>query len=343
MNRNIILVLAVLWAGKAFGGLVDVEKLTERVLVLNFNNTGIANLVAVKGQKGLVMIDTEVSPGVMRPIKQEIERQFQRDDWAYVVNTHAHMHHAGGNSLFEGAKIVGHDNLPADMQWIIDYQKNEEDKKRFFEHADKTIKNSRARLKNASQEEKEKIEGDIEFWKLLRKDIYSGYEVVKPTITFSDRYTLDLGDIKLELIYFGKGHSDSDILVYIPEEKVLVTSGVCYGRLPGINGQVTLADIERSISVLEEFIDDKVELEWIIPAHAEFITKKELELKRDYYKTMLEGLRAAKQDGMSIEQAKEEFSIRRKFPFFINAGQDVQDLQDRQNRNVEIFWAFFDN
>jgi glyoxylase-like metal-dependent hydrolase (beta-lactamase superfamily II) len=343
MNRNIILVFAVLWAGRAFAGLVDVEKVSDRVLVLNFKTSGISNLVAVKGQKGLVMIDTEMSPGVMRPIKQEIEHQFQRDDWAYVVNTHAHMHHAGGNSLFKEAKIVGHDNLPTDMQWIIDIQKKDEEKKKFFEHAEKVIKESRTRLKSAKPEEKEKIEGEVEFWKLLRKDIYNGFEVVKPTMTFSDRTTLDLGDIKLELIYFGKGHSDSDIIIYIPEEKVLVTSGVCYDRLQGFNGEVTLADIERSISVLEEFTDDKVELKRIVPAHAESITKKELELKHDYYKTMLEGLRSAKQNGETIEQAKEEFSVQKKFPFYNKKGQDAQDVQDRQNRNIDVFWNLLDN
>jgi glyoxylase-like metal-dependent hydrolase (beta-lactamase superfamily II) len=289
------------------------------------------------------MIDTEVSPGVMRPIKKEIERQFRRDDWAYVVNTHAHMHHAGGNSLFKGAEIVGHDNLATDMQWIIDYQKNGEDKKRFFEHADKTIRDSRAKLKNAGADEKERIEGDIEFWKLLRKDLYNGYEVIKPTMTFSDRTTLDLGDIKLELIYFGKGHSNSDILVYIPEEKVLVTSGVCYGRLPGINEEVTLGDIERSIAVLEEFTDDEVELKRIVPAHERSITKKELKQKLDYYKTMLEGLRLAKQNGKTIEQAKEEFSVQKKFPFYNKKGQDVQEIQDRQSQNIEVFWNLLDN
>jgi len=342
MKRNIILVFVVLWAGRAFAGLVDVEKVSDRVLVLNFKTSGISNLVAVKGQKGLVMIDTEVSPGVMRPIKKEIERQFQRDDWAYVVNTHAHMHHAGGNSLFEGAKIVGHDNLAADMQWIIDYQKSDEDKKRFFEHAEKTIKDSRAKLKSAGADEKEKIEGEIEFWKLLRKDLYNGYEVLMPTMTFSDRTVLNLGDIKLELIYFGKGHSDSDILVYIPEEKVLVTSGACYGHLPKINEEVILADIERSISVLEEFIDDEVELKRIVPAHEKSITKKELEQKHNYFKTMLEGLRTAKQNGKTIEQAKEEFSVQKKFPFYNTKWQDPQEVQDRQNQNIEVFWNLLD-
>jgi glyoxylase-like metal-dependent hydrolase (beta-lactamase superfamily II) len=343
MKRNIIFVFVIFLAGSTFARLVDVEKLSEHVLVLNFKTSGISNLVAVKGQKGLVMIDTEVSPSVMRPVKKEAEHIFERDDWAYVVNTHAHMHHAGGNSLFKEAKIIGHDNLPADMKWIIDFQKNEGQKRQLFENADRIIKNSRAKLQKAGPDEKEKIEGDIEFWKLLRQDVRTGFGVVGPSITFSERYTIDLGDIKLELIYFGKGHSDSDILVYIPQEKVLVTSGVCYGRLPGINGKVTLADIERSISVLDEFINDDVELEWIIPAHAEFITKKELELKRDYYKTMLEGLRSARQEGKSIEQAKEEFSINKKFPFFIKAGQDMKDLENRQNHNVEIFWAFFDS
>jgi glyoxylase-like metal-dependent hydrolase (beta-lactamase superfamily II) len=341
MKRNIILVFAVLWAGQAFAGLVDVEKVSDRVLVLNFKTTGISNLIAVKGQKGLVVIDTEVSPSVMRPVKEEIERLFQRDDWAYVVNTHGHMHHVGGNSLFKDAVVIGHDNLTDEMQWLIDYQKNEEDKNRFFEHAEKTIKEFNEKLEKAGPEEIEKIKGHIEFLKLLRQDLQKGFEVVKPTVTFSDRCTLDLGDIQIKLIFFGVGHSNSDILVYIPQEKVLVTSGVCYGRLQGISENATLADIERSISVLEEFVD--VKLKRIIPAHEHSITNNELKHRCDYYKTMLEGLRSAKQNGQTIEQVKASFSVRKKFPFYNKQGQDAEGVQDRQNRNIEVLWNLINN
>lgn len=341
MKRNIILLFAVLWAGQAFAGLVDVEKVSDRVLVLNFKTSGISNLVAVKGQKGLVIIDTEVSPGVMQPVKEEVERLFQRDDWAYVVNTHAHMHHAGGNSLFKNAVVIGHDNLADEMQWLIDYQKKEEDKNRFFEHAEKTIKESQEKLKKAGPEERDKIKGDIEFWKLLRQDLKAGFGVVKPAVTFSDRCTLDLGDIQIKLIFFGVGHSKSDIVVYIPQEKVLVTSGVCYGRLQGISEDATLADIERSISVLEEFAD--VDLKRIIPAHEHSITNNDLKHRCDYYKTMLEGLRLARQNGKTIEQVKASFSIKKKFPFYNKAGQEAEDVQDRQNSNIEVLWNLLDN
>lgn len=313
----------------------------DRILVLNFKTTGISNLVAVKGQKGLVIIDTEVSPGVMQPVKEEIERLFQRHDWAYVVNTHGHMHHAGSNSLFKDAEVIGHDNLTDEMQWLIDYQKNEEDKNRLFENAEKSIKEFEEKLKKAGPEEKKKIKGHIEFWKLLRRDLKAGFEVVKPTVTFSDRCTLDLGDVQIKLIFFGVGHSSSDILIYIPQEKVLVTSGVCYGRLQGISENATLADIERSISVLEEFVN--VELKRIVPAHEHSITNNELKHRCDYYKTMLEGLRSAKQNGKTIEQVKESFSVKKKFPFYNKAGQDAKDVQDRQNRNIEVLWKLLDN
>ena len=38
--------------------------------------------------------------------------------------------------------------------------------------------------------------------------------------------TLQLPDITIELIYFGYAHSESDIFIYIPEEKVFFTPDI---------------------------------------------------------------------------------------------------------------------
>ena len=110
-----------------------------------------------------------------------------------------------------------------------------------------------------------------------------------------------------------------------------------------VKDKVALADFERSISVLEEFANDEVELKRIVPAHAESITKEDIKYKHDYYKTMLEGLRTAKQNGRTIEQVKDDFSVQEKFPFYNKKGQDTQDVQDKHNHNIEILWNLLDN
>lgn len=336
------LLLIVLYVGPSHAEFVEVKKLSDNVLVLNANPMYRANLIAVRSQKGLVMIDTEISPGIMRPVKQRIEKEFGRDDWIYVINTHGHMHHAYGNCLFKGAKIIGHENLAADMKWKVDLLKDE-NKQEHLKEIDKVIGMQKENLKNADSKEKQKIERTIDFCNLVRKDVESGFKIVFPNITFSERYNLDLGDIEIELIYFGKGHSDSDILVYIPEEKVLVTSGVCYGRLPAIKENVGLADIERHISVFGELVKNGMEINYVIPAHDDFITMKDIRNHYEYYSVMLQEVRAAKQKGVGIEQLKKSLTVQKKFMFFIQKGEPVEEIEQRQLDNINNLWKLIVN
>jgi len=118
---------------------VRIERLSDRVVIGYWLGTGRTNFVTIKSQKGLVIIDTEMSPRIMAPIKKQLENTLGRSDWAYVINTHAHMHHAGGNCLFKNAVVVGHDNLPADMQWLIDKQLDETWKRKDLNNNANTI------------------------------------------------------------------------------------------------------------------------------------------------------------------------------------------------------------
>jgi glyoxylase-like metal-dependent hydrolase (beta-lactamase superfamily II) len=227
-------------AEPSYGSFINIEKLSDRVLLAYWVGTDRrCNLTAIRGQKGLAIIDTEMSPRIMAPIKERIEQVFGRKDWAYVINTHAHDSHPGGNSLFKGAVVVGHENLAADMQWIVRRQTEPDFKRRELDRAAQLLRNLRAFLPQVARnrEQARMVRGEIKFWELHTQDLREGYEVVKPSLTFADKQTLDLGDLQLELTFFGKGHSNSDIVIYVPQERLLVsgrssTSGLSFPRSP---------------------------------------------------------------------------------------------------------------
>jgi len=170
-------------------------------------------------------------------------------------------------------------------------------------------------------------------------DMEEGFEIVKPSVTFCDKYTLDLGDLQLELVYFGKGHSLSDILIHIPQEGVLVTGAIVYlrGHLPGITEQAELKDVRRYIAVLNEFLEEEAKVERVVTSHSPVLTRNDLKLVRDYYQTMLDGVRAARQEGLTLEQAAERLAVRKKFPHYYQA-QSAQWSEAKQNRNITVLW-----
>ena len=298
---------------------IRIDRLTPRVALVYW--PGIdrrCNLTVIQSAKGLVIIDTEASPRVMAPIKKKIEQTLHRTDWAYVINTHAHDNHASGNALFPGAVIVGHENLAADMQWLIHRRTDPDIKRGQVDRYNTILRDLRAGLPRyaANPAFTRLIRSDLIFYDLFVQDLQQGYEVVKPSLTFSDTYTLDLGDLALELLFFGKGHSNSDILIYIPQERVLVSGAIAYQqyRVPEIGEETHREDVHRFLVVLDRLLADKVKIEHVIPGHSVPLTRAALPPIRDYYQRMLTEVAAARRQGLTLDQTTKLLTLRASFP-----------------------------
>jgi len=250
------------------------------------------------------------------------------------------MHHAGGNSLFKNAVIVGHENLPMDMKWLVDKQTDPDRKRKELDHAARNLRNLSALLPQVSRNRRyvRHIRGEIEFWKLYMQDMEEGYEVVPQSLTFADRHTLDMGDLKLELVFFGKGHSLSDILIYLPQERLLVTGAIVYQRrhLPEIGEESKLKDVHRFMEVLEEFLAEDVKIDHVVTSHSPPLRQNDLRPVLEYYRKMLKEVRLAGQEGLTLKQAAERLAGRRKFPAFRipPPGDWAYGMHERNLRNL---------
>jgi glyoxylase-like metal-dependent hydrolase (beta-lactamase superfamily II) len=329
-------------AGRDPGEFIRIERLSPRVLLAYWIGTDRrCNLTAIQTQKGLVLIDTEMSPRIMAPIKERIEKEFGRSDWAYIINTHAHDSHAGGNVLFKGAVIVGHENLWADMQWIIRRQTEPNVKRDVLAQGDRYIQYLRTLLPRVPRNSLQArlIRGEIRFSELYAQDLREGYPVVRPALTFADRHTLDMGDVTLELVFFGKGHSNSDILTYVPQERLLVSGAVAYQRrqVPEIAEETTWEDFQRFLTVLNSFIADDVKIDHVIPSHSPPLVKQDLVAVRDYYQKMLIGVQAAQKEGLTLEQTRARLALRSNFPAMWEAPPGAWS-HGFHERNLKNLW-----
>jgi len=341
IHIGIVVQMLLAGAGSNPAEFINIERLSPRVIIAYWVGTDRrCNLTAIQSQKGLVIIDTEASPRVMAPIKQKFEQLFGRNDWAYVINTHAHESHCCGNSLFKGAVIVGHENLWADMQWHIRRQTEPDWKRRDLDDAAQLVRNLQALLPQVARNRLQTrlIRGEIKFQELFTQDLREGYEVVKPTLTFKDKYTLDLGDLTLELVYFGKGHSRCDIAIYVPQEKLLVSGAVVYQRahVPVMGEDSKLEDVHRAMAVLDGFLADGVQIDHVVPSHSPLLLRSDLPPVRDYYQRMLTGVQAAKKEGLTLEQTMARFPLWPTFPAFrdMPPGAWSHGMHERNLKNL---------
>jgi glyoxylase-like metal-dependent hydrolase (beta-lactamase superfamily II) len=125
-----------------------------------------------------------------------------------------------------------------------------------------------------------------------------------PNTTLSQRMTLYRGGREIELRYFGRGHTGGDVVVYLPEEKVLATGDLITGGLSYM-GDGYLDEWPETLEQVK-----KLDFEWVLPGHGEAFQGKE---KFDYFQAYLRDLWTKVQkmhaDGVSAEDAAQKIDM----------------------------------
>src|SRR5439155_13306602 len=71
--------------------------------------------------------------------------------------------------------------------------------------------------------------------------------IAPPTIGMTTRLAFYRGDREIRILYIGRGHSDNDIVVLLPKERILCTGDLLTGTLPDMSD----ANITEWVSTLE--------------------------------------------------------------------------------------------
>lgn len=239
---------------------INVNRISQRVAVFTCLDV---NVSALACKKGIIIIDTNRSPGIMKKIREEIENIFGRNDFIYVINTHGHWDHSSGNQVFNGLEIIGHKNCP-------DYIKNNNINSPmniwFLENRITKMRKDLTIPEKTDDEIKE-IKDNIEAWNIVLQDVKNKYTPAPPNITFNDTMTLYMGDLTIKMIYCGNAHTNNDIFIYIPEEKLVFTGDMFVTESRFGFSINKLVDVPRIISSMEKVIEDLNEIEFVVPGH----------------------------------------------------------------------------
>jgi glyoxylase-like metal-dependent hydrolase (beta-lactamase superfamily II) len=223
------------------------------------------NMAVVATDEGLVIIDTGLSPTTVRRQRDLVERELGRDDFRYLINTHMHNDHAFANEVFPEATVVSHANgvgaLQREVEAIPDLiQRLRRNHERYGEWAAATSPDSA---------EGQYAREGVAAFDVGIADLEAGIEPRFPTVTFNTHHTLSLGDLRLELFDFTGFHSDSDILILIPEEGMLFTGDVFWGGNLPLLGEMTSEEFERLMTNWKIILETSPDLETIVPGHSD--------------------------------------------------------------------------
>jgi len=249
--------------------LLTIEELNDRTILIKF---GYDAVNAIKTAKGIVVVDAGISTGLTRKYRKIIEDEFGQKNFIFMINTHGHQDHTRGNGVFGEAKIVGHDNCLNEIraQWK-DPEKVKENLERIVEENDSLLKRSVTGTAEWTYNFTQKIR-----YLSAHYDVKNSVQSKLPDTTFSDSLKIDSGDTTFELFYFGNCHSTSDILIYVPELKMIFT-GDLFSKYGSVNRDGKLIPDTSRWRQSAHWIESRMDnIEIVVDGHGEILTKDDL-------------------------------------------------------------------
>jgi len=317
---------------------IEVNKLSDRILFIKTGETSVlTNMLAVSTDEGIIVFDSTWLASLARRAKKIIEKEFGRNDFAYLVLTHAAFDHTTGNQEFSEAVIIGHDIVPSRMKVNV---KRVHEQGGFFYRAFQNAKDRLEDLTKGSLEEKEANEFITAYTLLLKELSSPDFILTPPDITFNDQLTLRLGDLTLHMVHNIPSYSDNDIITYIPELKLLNVGDVFNNdRLPWISRNT---DIPKWLEIFKDFTDREGQIEHVIGGHSGLLTMTEVKEHLEYVNDLYEGIKSAKADGMTLAETQQKFSFE-KFNHLNHINPVIPGWKiDMHAMNIQNIWRMLD-
>lgn len=147
------------------------------------------NCGLVVGEQRAVVVDTRSFHAQGRELLEAVRELTDLE--LVVVNTHAHYDHCFGNAAFRDSQIYAHSGAADDLRRTGEHQR-------------------RQVLEHLRGSDRDHLTREVE-----------DTEIVLPFYLIEDDTALDLGGRSVELLYAGRGHTDHDLAVAVPDAGVV--------------------------------------------------------------------------------------------------------------------------
>ncbi len=260
------------------------------------------NAVAILTDDGIVMFDTSGTPASAQAILAEL-RKLTDKPVLYVINSHWHWDHWGGNQVFKAAYpnvqfLSSEKNRDLMINTAVAWNKPglERDLPNYISQQKQQF--AAAEVKHTSEaqlaEMRELLAADEDFLQQKRSVVYTF-----PNIVFSDSVTLFLGGREIRVLH-ARAITPGDTYVYLPKEKILITGDILVNPIPFAVGGSYPQDWIAALQAL-----DALEVEAIIPGHGEVERDKTyLRQNLKLFQHVVSDVHKARSEGRSLPETQ---------------------------------------
>ena len=259
------------------------------------------NAAVIMTNDGVVVVDSHSKPSAARALYSEIQ-SMTKQPIRKIINTHFHWDHWQGNEVYAnanpGVEVVASEhtkeNLTRPDSGVGGVP--------YIEKQLAALPGEISKLKTDIQQEtdpakKANLESNLQQAEAYLQELKQ-FKPALPTRTVSTTATLREQGREIQLQVLGRGHTDGDLYIYLPKEKVVMTGDALVDWMPFVNDGYP-EDWVTTLTAVE-----KLDFTHIIPGHGEVMTKSGLAFFRGYISDLVAAVKKAAADGASLDDMK---------------------------------------
>jgi cyclase len=283
--------------GAVVSGAHRFEKVTDGVYYATASGTmsvGANSPVIVTSDEAIV-VDSQITPAAARAMVADLKAVTPKPV-RYVVDSHYHYDHSFGNQIFApDAQVIGHDNTRRRMLTNVMEQFT------FLNSVQPVPARVEALRQRIAQESDPQQKAALERQvtnSLAYLEQVKEVTVTPPNLTFESTMTLIRGGREIRLVYLGRGHTDTDVVVFLPKERI-----VCTGDLmESIVSYMGDSYPEDWIATLERL--KALDFDTVMPGHGVVFTgKAKITAFQKYLRDVITQVTALRKQGVPADQA----------------------------------------
>jgi cyclase len=261
-----------------------------------------SNAAVILTNDGVVVVDSHSKPSAAQALYKEIQG-VTKQPMRTVINTHFHWDHWQGNQVYAAASPTLD---------ILTSERTKENLTRpdagrggisFIDRQRVTVPQEIEKLKDEirqvrSSEQKARLEANLQQAEAYRDELTTLTPTL-PTRTVASSVTLHEPGREIHVLLLGRAHTDGDVFIYLPKEKVVATGDALIDWMPFMNDGYPDEWIQ-TLTALEQY-----DFTQIIPGHGEVLPKAHLAFFRGYLLDLIAAVTKAAAEGASLDEIKQ--------------------------------------
>ncbi len=189
----------------------------------------VSNGVVIVNADDVLIVDPGITPAAARAFIADVKTLTPKPI-KYVVDSHYHYDHAFGNQVFgPDVTIIGHDMTRRHLMSNVLQQRT------YQTNSVQAIANRFTQLKDQISKATDPREiAVLERQLAIHQQYADQQKLIKPTppnTTLASELTLHRGSREIQIRFLGRAHTDGDVVVFLPQERIVATGDMITSAL----------------------------------------------------------------------------------------------------------------